>query len=145
MKKDNIFYDFGLFCLFWPSTAFSGLFGLFWPLMSFLSQRISYWVKIKCKWTISTNQMLKTVFEVCGSKRFTEFIHKNVIEIFVRCTVYELWFNLVCPFCMDATLCNVVWASNQKLNEQSVCSRFAWRYSFSQLSIRTLEYLAHTI
>ena len=59
----------------------------------------------------------------------------------MRCTVYDLWSNLVCRCCMDATLCNVVWASNQKLNEQSVCSRFAWRYSLSQLSIRTLEYL----
>ena len=74
-------------------------------------------------------------------RKITALIHKNVIEMFLRCTVYELWFNLVCRFCMDPTLCYVVWVSNQKLNEQSVCSRFAWRYSFSQLSIRTLEYL----
>ena len=72
-------------------------------------------------------------------------IHKNVFEMFLRCTVYELWFNSVCRFCMDPTLCYVVWVSNQKLNEQSVCSRFAWRYSLSQLSIRTLEYLTCTI
>jgi hypothetical protein len=38
-------------------------------------------------------------------------------------------------------LCHVVSASNQKMKEQSVSSRFVWRYSFSQLSIRNLGYL----
>ena len=36
------------------------------------------------------------------------------------------------------------WVSNQKLDEQSVCSRFAWRYSLSQYK-RTLACLAFTI
>ena len=63
----------------------------------------------------------------------------------MRCTVYDLWFNSLCCFCVDWTLCHVVSASNQKMKEQSVSSHFVWRYSFSQLSIRTLEYLVKTI
>ena len=66
--KINIFFHFGLQQ---PLLAFLAFIGLFWPLMSFLSQRISFWVKIKCKWTLSTTQMLKTVFEPYGSNRFT--------------------------------------------------------------------------
>ena len=65
--------------------------------------------------------------------------------MFVRCTVYDLWFNSLCRFCVDWTLCHVVSASNQKMKEQSVSSRFVWRYSFSQLSIRNLGYLVHSI
>ena len=34
-------------------------------------------------------------------KKITALINKNVIELFVRCTVYELWFSFVCRFCMD--------------------------------------------
>ena len=76
-------------------------------------------------------------------KKLIALIHKNVIEMFLRCTVYELWFNLVCRFCMDPTVCYVVWVSNQKLDEQLVCSRFAWRYSLFQYK-RTLAYLGST-
>ena len=61
--------------------------------------------------------------------------------MFVRCTVYDLWFNLLCRFCVDWTLCHVVWASNQKMKEQSVSSRFTWRYSLSAQYKRTLVYL----
>ena len=74
-------------------------------------------------------------------KKYFFFIYNNVIEILVRCTVYDLWFNSLCCFCVDWTLCHVVSASNPKMKEQSVSSRFVWRYSFSQLSIRNLGYL----
>ena len=47
----SLMYKFGFY---WPSTAFIGLLG---PLMIFLSQKISFWVKINCKWTLSTNQV----------------------------------------------------------------------------------------
>jgi len=52
--------------------------------------------------------------------------------MFVRCTVYEIWFNSLCRFCVNRTFCYVVWVSNQKLNEQSVCSRLACLYYLSQ-------------
>ena len=78
--KNNIFFHFGLY---WPSTPFVGLFGLFWPLMSFLSQKIPFWVKIKWKSSLSTNQMLKTVFEAYESLWFT-VMHTWYIRFLVR-------------------------------------------------------------
>ena len=52
--------------------------------------------------------------------------------MFVRCTVYEIWFNSLCRFCVNRTFSYVVWESNQKLDEQSVCSRLVCSYCLSQ-------------
>jgi hypothetical protein len=35
------------------------------------------------------------------TKKKVFLIHKNVIEMFVRCTVCDLWFNSLCCFCVD--------------------------------------------
>jgi hypothetical protein len=65
---------------------FFGLFGLFWPLMSFFRQKISFWVKINCKRSLSTNLMLKTVFEVhCVLKFNFAVFQLAVIQITPHC------------------------------------------------------------
>ena len=58
-----------LFWHYWTFLVF------FWPLLSFLSQKISFRVKFKCKWTLSTNHMLKTVFEIHRGLRFTVYLN----------------------------------------------------------------------
>ena len=52
-----------------------------------------------------------------------------------------IYFSL--PFLYGSNLFVMLWVSNQKLGEQSVCSRFAWRYSLSQYK-RTLACLVKT-
>ena len=47
----------------------------------------------------------------------TDLILKNVIEIFVRCTICERWFNLLCRFCVNQTICYVVCEHLHSLKE----------------------------
>ena len=51
--------------------------------------------------------------------------------MFVRCTVYEIWFNSLRRFCVDRTFCYIVWVSNQKLDEL-VCSYSLLQYKREQ-------------
>ena len=83
-------------------------------------------------------------FDTTFTKKIIHLIHKNVFEMFVRCTVYDLWFDSMYRFCVDRIFCYVVWVSNQKMDEQSVCSQLACLYSLSDYKWEILVCLVWT-
>ena len=40
-------------------------------------------------------------------KKMIALIHKNVIRMFVRCTIYEIWISSFCHFGVDQSFCHV--------------------------------------
>ncbi len=61
-------------------------------------------------------------------------MHKNVIEMFVRCTVYEIG---LCHFCVDQTFCYVVCEHLHRLKQESwYMTNYATEESLVILKVR---------
>ena len=54
-------------------------------------------------------------------REITALIHKNVIGMFVRCTVYEICISSLCCFGVDQPLCCVVYGHLHNLKEEASC------------------------
>ena len=54
-------------------------------------------------------------------KKITALIHKNVIGMFVRCTIYEIWISSLCCFGVNQPFCYVVFEHLHNLEERASC------------------------
>ena len=54
-------------------------------------------------------------------KKITALIHKNVIGMFVSCTIYEIWISSLCCFGVNQPFCYVVFEHLHNLEERASC------------------------
>jgi hypothetical protein len=59
--------------------------------------------------------------DITFDNKKTVLIHKNLIEMFLRCTIYDIWINSSCRFNVNGTFWYVVCEHVHNLEEGGSC------------------------